>query len=142
MSTMTGVLINLLAKFLPSALPRLVAERPDLLINHAHAYVELVKAEVSLLGRFWIRRTVAFVVAAFAGLAFVVLGGVALMLSATVPLEPNGSWLLFVVPIAVLVLSVGAAIVGFSARSVPSTDMLRTQIQLDLQALRDAKEAA
>jgi hypothetical protein len=139
---MTGVLINLLAKFLPSALPRLIAERPDLLINHAHAYAALVKTEIGHLSRFWIRRIVASVLAMFAAFAFVVLAGVALMLSVTVPPGTNGTWLLLAVPITLLALCIAAAVVAVSAKSAPSTQALCTQIQLDLQALRAAKDAA
>ena len=38
---MFGTLLNLLIKFLPTRLPKLLTERPDLLVNHALAYAAL-----------------------------------------------------------------------------------------------------
>ena len=41
---MFGTVLNLLIKFLPTRLPRLLTERPDLLVDHALAYAAKLAA--------------------------------------------------------------------------------------------------
>jgi thiosulfate reductase cytochrome b subunit len=136
---MLGALLNILAKLLPSALPRLVTERPDLLIDHAQAYAALVKNEIDFIKRQWIRRIVAAAVAFSMALAFVILTGVALMLNATVAINSETGWLLLAIPFALLVVTIISARVA-TAKLTPSTQSLSAQIQLDLQAIRAATE--
>ena len=136
---MLAAFINVVKKWIPGLLPRLVTERPDLLIDHALAYAELAKAELQSVKRDVIRRVVAGGVALVSGLCFLMLAGVALMLYATREVNSDATWILVAVPGVMLVTSVIAAIVaskkGGGSEPVKS---LTDQVRLDLQAFRGA----
>jgi len=55
---MVGALLNLLTKWIPGLLPKVVTERPDLLIDHALAYAALAQREIESVKRYWVRRVV------------------------------------------------------------------------------------
>ena len=138
---MLAAFINVAKKWIPGLLPRLVTERPDLLIDHALAYAELAKAEFQAVKRGAVRRVVAGGVALISGLSFFILAGVAVMLNATQELKTDATWMLFVVPGVMLVLSLIATIVaskeGGGSKPVKS---LTDQVRLDLQAYRTAMD--
>lgn len=138
---MLAAFVNALSKWVPSLLPRLLTERPDLLIDHALAYAELAKSELQAVKRDAIRRAVAGGVALFAGLSFFVLAGMALMLQATRELRGDASWILIAVPGVMLVVTVVAAIVasskGGGSQPVKS---LTDQVRLDIKAFRAAMD--
>lgn len=141
---MFGTLLNFLTKLLPSLLPKLVTERPDLLVDHALAYAALAKSEIESVKRQLVRRVVAGAVALAATLAFVILAGVALMLSVTTAAQTQNqvdlTWVLLAVPGVMLVFAVAAALVAL-AKGKPRTESLTAQLQLDVQAFRTVMES-
>jgi uncharacterized membrane protein len=147
---MLAALLNLLTKFLPGHLPRLAIERPDLLVDHGIAYVALAKQQLESIKRQLFRRVLAGTVAGIATLAFLVLAGVALMLHATtsalalpLPLpSANATWVLLVVPCAMLVVALIATTIALTKTSERAgAQSLSAQWALDIQALRKATEA-
>ncbi len=139
---MLAALLNAASKWIPGLLPKLVTERPDLLIDHALAYAELAKSEIERVKRQLIRRTVAGALAVAAALSFLVLTGVALMLCATMQLRADLSWLLLAVPGVMLVLTVIATIVAMAKGSAAKpAQSLTDQVRLDVQAFRAAMAA-
>jgi hypothetical protein len=134
---MLGLLLNIFVKLVPGALPRLVTERPDLLIDHAQAYATLLKFEVDSVRRQWVRRIVASAIAMLAFFAFIVLGGVALMMNATVPIKTGAEWILLAIPLCMLVIALIS--IGISLPKLRAAPLsLREQLLIDLQAIRAA----
>ncbi len=137
---MFGTVLNLLTRFLPPRLPKLLTERPDLLMQHALAYVALAKSEVESAKREWIRRIVAGAIALASALAFIVLAGVALMLDVTAQPHADVAWVLFAVPGSMLAIALVSLMVALS-KSAPPPESLSAQLQLDVQAFRTAMES-
>lgn len=111
-------------------------KRPDLVADHVTAYVELFQDEASGLGADWIQRGVAWAVAAFGGLLFLVLAGVALMLGAVHTFH----WMLVAVPGVVLALTLVAFARARSPDRRERFKELKAQLQSDAQALREAAD--
>ena len=108
--------------------------RPDLVADHAAAYAELIRQEATDLGAQWQRRVIAWVAVSLGLLAFLILGGVALMLLAVHTFH----WTFALVPGLVLMPTLWA----FSIARSPSTALtcpdLMSQVQNDIKALREA----
>jgi hypothetical protein len=139
---MLAALINVVTKWIPGLLPKLVTERPDLLIDHALAYAELAKSELEAVKRQVLRRAVAGAIAFAAGLSFFVLAGVALMLCATTQVRADLSWLLLAVPGVMLALTAIASMVALSkGRDADPGHSLTDQVRLDVQVFRAAMDA-
>lgn len=111
-------------------------KRPDLVADHVTAYVELVQQEASGLGADWIKRGVAWAMAAFGALLFLVLTGVALMLGAIHQFH----WMLIAVPSAVLLLTLVALARARAPQREERFKELKAQLQSDAQALREAAD--
>ncbi len=111
-------------------------KRPDLVADHVTAYVELVQQEASGVGADWIKRGMAWAMAAFGALLFLVLTGVSLMLGAIHQFH----WMLVAVPGAVLLLTVVALVRARTPQREARFQELRTQLQSDAQALREAAD--
>jgi hypothetical protein len=143
-STMLGTLLRMLTNLLPGDMPhlsRLVIERPDLLVDHAMAYVALTKREIELAKRALLRRAVAGAIALASALAFLVLAGVSLMLCATTQPPADAMWVLWAVPGAMLaVMLISVAVAWAKNRDVPNAHSLSAQFSTDLHALRTAME--
>jgi len=137
---MFGTLLNLLTRWIPSLLPKLVTERPDLIVDHALAYAALAKREIESVKQQLVRRVVAGAVALASALSFVMLAGVALMMCATTPLRADATWVMFAVPGVMLVISLIATVVALS-KGKPPSESLGAQVRIDLQAFRAAMEA-
>lgn len=137
---MFGTVLNLLSRFLPTLLPKLLIERPDLLVDHLLAYASLAKSEIESVKREWIRRVVAGAVALASALAFVVLLGVAAMLGVSSPIHTDKQWVLYAVPGAMLVVTLISVVVLLS-KGRPRTATLGAQLQLDAQAFRAMMES-
>jgi hypothetical protein len=137
---MFGTMLNLLVKFLPTRLPRLLTERPDLLVDHALAYAALAKSEIESVKREWIRRVVAGAFALASALAFIVLSGVSVMLHVTTQAHADVNWVLWAVPGAMLLVTLVAIFVALS-KGEPRSDTLGAQLQLDLQSFRAVMES-
>ena len=137
---MFGTVLNLLSRFLPTLLPKLITERPDLLVDHALAYAALAKSEIEAAKHEWIKRVVAGAIALASALAFIVLAGVALMLCVTAQPHADMNWVLFAVPGAMLVVTLISLVIAMS-KGQPRTATLGAQLQLDVQAFRAAMES-
>lgn len=139
---MLAALLNAASRWIPGLLPRLVTERPDLLIDHALAYAELAKSELESVKRQVVRRVVAGAIALAAAMSFVMLTGVALMLGASTQMRPDLSWLLFAVPGVMLAFTVIATMVAMTKGSgAKPTQSLTDQVRLDVQAFRAVMDA-
>lgn len=134
---MLGTLLNLLTKWIPGLLPRIVIERPDLIIDHALAYAALAQREIESVKQHWIRRVVAGAVALASAFSFVVLSGVAMMMCAVAQFRVDATWVLLAVPGAMLAITLVAAMVALS-KGTPPTESLGDQIRIDLKAIRSA----
>ena len=112
--------------------------RPELVAEHVSAYAELVGQEACELGDDWLRRGIAWTIAACSALAFLILAGVALMLFAINTFH----WALLAVPGAALLL----ALLAFLRARAPLPDgrfaQCKAQLKSDLDALRAAGSAA
>lgn len=118
---------------------RLVASQPQLLVDHAEAYAELVTVEISAASAGWTRR-VALNAAGLCGLGVAaVLAGVACMLWAALPASGmQAPWALIVVPLLPLAVALGCLGLARSRGHGPAFDALRRQVQADLAMLREA----
>lgn len=121
---------------------RLLASRPQLLVDHLAGYSQLVSAQArgAWQGLQW--RAMLAVVAVISLLLAVAFGGVALLLLGAVPPERmHMPWLLWAVPLAPLAVA-GAAWAGLRSRATEfSLEPLRNQLASDAALLREAGEA-
>lgn len=121
---------------------RMIAQRPELLVEHARAYAELLTAQSGQACAAWQRRAVL----GAAALALIVLAlamaGVALMLVAMLPAAADQSrWVLVAVPLLPLLAGL-ACLAAARARAQPdSFAALREQLQADLAMLRETGAA-
>ena len=111
-------------------------KRPDLIADHVSAYVELITQETSGVTADWVKRGLAWALVALGALVFVLLSGIALMLGVL----NHFHWVLLAVPGVVLLLT----LLAFSKAKTPIkidrfTD-LKSQMNSDLLALREAAE--
>lgn len=111
-------------------------KRPDLVADHVTAYVELVQHEASGVGADWVKRGVAWAIAALGALLFLVMAGVALMLGAVLQFH----WILLAVPGAVLLLTLVALARARTPQRQERFKELKAQLQSDAQALREAAD--
>ena len=118
---------------------RLVASQPQLLVDHAEAYAELVTVEVGAASAGWTRRVV-LSAAGLCGLGVAgVLAGVACMLWAALPAPGmQASWALIVVPLLPLAGALGCLGLARAHGRGATFDALRRQVQADLAMLREA----
>ena len=118
---------------------RLLAAKPQLLLDHASAYADLATLQAGAALTAWRLRLVLMVAAGLALLLGLMLVGVSLMLLALLPWqEMHAPWLLVVVPATPLLL---AAVLGWRLREQPDSTWLqelRTQWQADTRLLREA----
>ncbi|EHR69930.1 hypothetical protein BurJ1DRAFT_1057 [Burkholderiales bacterium JOSHI_001] len=116
------------------ALPR------DLLGAHLLAYGLLARLELQREVALWRRRALLQLVALGTGLAAAVLGGVALMLWAVVPLaQVHSPWALWAVPLAPGLVTLGCLWAGRSRVRAPAFAGVRRQLAADLVVLRGAR---
>lgn len=137
---MFGSLVNLLTKLIPSLLPKLLTERPDLIVDHALAYAALAKSEFDVARAQLIKRVLAASIALASALSFVVLAGMALMLYASSAQITESMWVLIAVPgVMLLVTAIAAAVALSKGKSGQSA--LGMQVRLDVQAFRAVMES-
>lgn len=107
--------------------------RPELVMDHVAGYATLVQEEASTVGVQVARRAIAWVVAVFAFIVFLLLAGVAVMLGA---LQGEFHWVLVATPGVALLLSVGAWLVARQRLPSKAFTELKAQLDADAQALR------
>lgn len=117
---------------------RVLTSEPDTLVEHAAAYVDLASDEFQQLQAHWAQRLLWLAIAVVAGLASLILGGVALMLWAALPaIETGRAWLLWLVP---LVPGLMASFSLLAARRIdarPAFGNLRAQLREDMALVRE-----
>lgn len=107
--------------------------RPELVMDHVAGYAALMQEEASTVGSAVARRAIAWGVAVFAALVFLVLAGVAAMLGT---MQGEFHWILVVVPGVALVIAVAAWNVARQRLPSKAFTELRAQLDADAQALR------
>lgn len=106
--------------------------KPHLVMEHVSGYAALVREEASSVGMALARRAIAWAVAMFAFLVFLILVGVAIMLGAVHEFH----WTLVVVPAVALVIAVIGVAVGLQPMPDKAFQELKAQLDADAQALR------
>jgi hypothetical protein len=118
---------------------RLMASRPELLADHAHAYAELATSEWRSAAEAALRRVLLAFVAVVSLLVGILLAGVAGLLYAVWPVgQMNQPILLVAIPALPLAI---AAIAGVALGRLPREPAfadIRRQLQADLAMLRSA----
>jgi hypothetical protein len=108
-------------------------KRPELVMDHVAGYAALVQEEASTVGVEVAKRVIAWGVAVFGFVVFLVLAGVAVMLGA---MQGQFHWVLIAAPGAALLLSVVAWSVARQRLPAKAFSELKAQLDADAQALR------
>lgn len=106
--------------------------KPHLVMEHVSGYAALVREEASSVGMAIAKRAIAWGVALFAFLVFLILVGVAVMLGAVHEFH----WALVVVPAIALVITIVGVAVGLQPLPDKGFQELKAQLDADAQALR------
>ena len=123
----------------------LVTHRPDLIIDHLAGYLKLAQDELNEAKQQVIRRAIAAAVALVFAVAFIVLAGMALMLSSVAATQPQPVFatmvMLIAVPSVALLAAIIAAIVAMNSGTDGPTVSFADHIQRDIQAFRQVIKA-
>lgn len=124
------------------AILRLIASQPELLVEHARAYGELVSAQTGQAVSAWRRQAVLGALGlCLLGMAGV-LGGVALMLWAMLPAAPGQAvWALLAVPLPPLLAAVMCLAAARRGSDGDAFALVREQVLADLNMLKQAGAA-
>lgn len=118
---------------------RLVASRPQLLVDHAEAYAELATVEIGQVSADWTRRVVLNAVGLCGLGVAAVLAGVAFMLWAALPAAGmQASWILVMVPLLPFAGALGCLGLAQGRGHRVAFDALGRQLRADLAMLREA----
>jgi len=115
----------------------LIATRPQMLLEHLEAYLELVGAETGEVASA-VKRS-ALLGALGLGCLYIglVLAGVALLLCAVVPMEQMlAPWALWAVPLPPIVLAIGCLVAARKPAGSAAFELLRSQIKSDVAMSR------
>jgi hypothetical protein len=117
----------------------LIANRPQLLADHAQAYGELMASEVGAASNAIARRAV-LTMAGVASLAIALgLGGVAVMLRAALPVTDMAApWVLLVVPLVPLAAGAVCLVTARLGTLRNPFDKIWWQVKADVAMFRDA----
>ena len=117
---------------------RLIATQPQLLLNHAEAYADLLSEELGQAAGRWKQRTVLFSLALACLAISAVLAGVALMLWATTPAaDIHAPWALLLTPLLPLALAACCLAMARGSAHTSSFGNVRQQIKNDMDMLRE-----
>jgi uncharacterized membrane protein YqjE len=121
---------------------RLLADRPQLLVEHADAYASLIAAEVPRISAAWRHSALLYALALSCLLVGLMLAGVAAMLWAVAPALPLGApWVLMAVPALPLLAGLACFASARSGRADEAIDHLREQVRADIAMLREGAAA-
>lgn len=121
---------------------RLVATKPHLLLNHAEAYAGLVAEELGEATGRWKQRLLLLGIALVAVIVALILGGVALMLWATLPMANiHAPWALWVAPLLPLALAVCCLVAARGDGDANNFENLRQQFKSDMEMLREVSSS-
>lgn len=117
------------------------------LVRHAGHYAALTQLEAEMAASQWLRRALAGAVALMGAALALMLGGVAVMLAASPPWSSvGGTGTALALPVAYWLVPALPAVVAMVAaafvlrRPAPTFELLRQQLQRDLQLLAPAVE--
>ena len=115
----------------------LIATRPQLLLEHLEAYVELAGAETGEAAS-TLKRSALMGALGLGCLGIgLVLAGVALLLSAVVPVDQMPApWALWAVPLPPIVLAIGCLLAARKPPGSEAFEQLRRQIKSDVAMFR------
>lgn len=117
----------------------LIVKQPQLLSEHAEAYVELFGEELGMATTQWKRRATLSAIGAFSASVGIVLAGVALMLWAVVPADTmNSPWALLVVPLVPVAAAVACFVMARQRPETQAFDNMRRQLREDVAMFREA----
>ena len=118
---------------------RLVLSQPQLLVDHAQAYGDLMAADLGDASAALSRRAILGTTAVICLFVAIILAGVSSMLWAAVPTaQMRAPWMLIVVPLAPLLGSVMGFAFMRGQRQMHPFDNLRAQLRADLDVLRES----
>ena len=121
---------------------RLLATKPDLLVDHLGGYAALVGAQAGQAQTALVSRAALLAAVAVSLALGIGLGGVALLLLAAVPLANMPlPWLLAAVPAVLLLVAAGCWWALQQRPQAWSMDALKTQWAADAALLREAGQA-
>ena len=112
-----------------------VIQRPDLVVDHASAYVALFQEEATHAGKELLEKAIAWAIAGVTGLLFVIFAGIAVMLGFV---NQHFSWALVLVPGVFLAIAVAAFLKAQKPMKSNHFPELKAQMDSDAQALRMA----
>lgn len=116
---------------------RLAASQPQLLAEHAAGYASLLAEEVASSGAHIKRRVTLQIVGLLCLMVAAILGGVAVLLWASLPAASlQQPWLLWFTPMVPAVLGGFALVVAQKDHAPPSFATLREQFEQDAALLR------
>ena len=110
--------------------------KPELVMDHVSGYASLMRDEASTVGLAVAKRAVAWAVALFSLLVFLVLTGVAAMLAA---MHQEFHWMLVLAPCTPLALALVAWNIARKPLPEKAFTELKAQLEADAQALRSAR---
>ncbi len=109
-----------------------LVSKPELVMDHIAGYASLMRDEASSVGLEVAKRAIAWGITLCAGLLFMILAGVAVMLGAV----HSFHWSLVVVPGIALAAAVGGFVVARKRMPEKTFTELKAQLDSDAQALR------
>ncbi|MEO5797269.1 MAG: hypothetical protein ABIP34_20765 [Rhodoferax sp.] len=116
---------------------RLIATQPQLLLDHAEAYADLLAEEIGHASSAWKLRTLLYAVALCCVVVATVLAGVALMLWAVVPFsEMHAPWALVVAPLLPIAGAICCLLIAHKETNQGFSN-LRKQVKADMGMLRE-----
>jgi uncharacterized membrane protein YqjE len=123
---------------MPSTLLRVMVKQPDVLLDHALAYVELFEAELATLGAAYTRRIYLSTIMLCCSAIGLTLAGFALMLVIMLPAaQTTALWTLALIPVVPLGAALWCLMAVRTAAPVPF-EILRRQFNADIHMLREA----
>ena len=109
-----------------------LVSKPELVMEHIAGYAALMREEASSVGLQVAKRAIAWGVALFCFLVFLILAGVAAMLGAIHEFH----WMLVIAPAIALAISVAGFLVARQRLPEKAFSELKAQLDADAQALR------
>lgn len=118
----------------------LIATRPQLLAEHMEAYAELVSADMGIVSASWKRGALLNAGALVCLLLAAILGGVALMLWAVIPVaQMQAPWALWAVPLPLFAIALACFVSAHAPPESRAFDNLRRQVKADMALLREGE---
>ena len=117
---------------------RLIATRPQLLLDHCEAYADLIVAETALASSHWTKKAVLTLAAACSLGVALILTGVAVMLWAVTPVITGAMTLaLTAAPLVPWVLALVCVMAARAPGLGGNMEVLRQQLNADMALLRE-----